>query len=164
MELRLWDAIDEGFLVPFQYFGVADGTDLSTLSWRRGGYARDDLDRLITGDDARVAKLLAAVRSVVAEPGAMRALGFCVSIDHAEYMARMFTNAGLKSRALSGQTPEAERTSALRALELGELRVIFSVDVLGEGVDVPNVDKAASRVSVSVARMNVRRQVMPCAR
>ena len=28
VELRLWEAIDQGFLVPFQYFGVADGTDL----------------------------------------------------------------------------------------------------------------------------------------
>ena len=31
VELRLWEAIDQGFLVPFQYFGVADGTDLATL-------------------------------------------------------------------------------------------------------------------------------------
>src|SRR4029079_9271353 len=34
----------------------------------------------------------------------------------------------------------AERNSALRALEAGELQVVFSVDVLGEGVDVPSVD------------------------
>ena len=31
VELRLWEAIDQGFLVPFQYFGVADGTDLSQV-------------------------------------------------------------------------------------------------------------------------------------
>ena len=95
VELRLWEAIDEGFLVPFQYFGVADGTDLSSLRWQRGGYARDELDRVITGDDARVAKLLEAIRRVIAEPGRMRALGFCVSIEHANYMARRFTAAGL---------------------------------------------------------------------
>ena len=140
VELRLWEAIDEGFLVPFQYFGVADGTDLSALRWQRGGYAREDLDRVITGDDARVAKLLEAIRRVIAEPGRMRALGFCVSVEHAEYMARRFTAAGLASVALSGQTPEAERAAALRRLEIGDLRAVFSVDVLGEGVDVPSVD------------------------
>jgi hypothetical protein len=70
----------------------------------------------------------------------MRALGFCVSINHAEYMAHRFTAAGLVSAALSGQTPEAERGATLRRLELGELRAVFSVDVLGEGVDVPSVD------------------------
>jgi superfamily II DNA or RNA helicase len=41
VELRLWEAVDQGFLVPFQYFGVADGTDLRQLTWRRGGYAPD---------------------------------------------------------------------------------------------------------------------------
>ena len=140
VELRLWEAIDEGFLVPFQYFGVADGTDLSGLRWQRGGYQLRDLDRVITGDDARVAKLLAAIRRVIAEPARMRALGFCVSIEHAHFMAERFTAAGLVSVALSGQTPEDERVSTLRQLAAGELRVVFSVDVLGEGVDVPSVD------------------------
>jgi superfamily II DNA or RNA helicase/HKD family nuclease len=140
VELRLWEAIDEGFLVPFQYFGVADGTDLSGLRWQRGGYQLGELDHVITGDDARVAKLLQAIRRVIADPGRMRALGFCVSIEHAEYMARRFTAAGLTSVALSGRTPEEERATALRRLEIGELRTVFSVDVLGEGVDVPSVD------------------------
>jgi superfamily II DNA or RNA helicase/HKD family nuclease len=140
VELRLWEAIDEGFLVPFQYFGVADGTDLSSLRWQRGGYVREDLDRVVTGDDARVAKVLQAIRRVLADPQRMRALGFCVSVAHAEYMARRFSAAGLPSVALSGATPEAERADALRRLAVGELRTVFSVDVLGEGVDVPAVD------------------------
>ena len=140
VELRLWEAIEEGFLVPFQYFGVADGTDLSALRWQRGGYARDELERVITGDDARVAKLLEAIRRVVAQPGRMRALGFCVSVDHSDYMARKFSEAGLRAVAISGATPEAERGAALRRLGTGELRAVFSVDVLGEGVDVPSVD------------------------
>ncbi|WP_028057155.1 helicase-related protein [Candidatus Solirubrobacter pratensis] len=74
------------------------------------------------------------------DPTEMRGLGFCVSVDHAEFMARAFTDSGLPSRALSGRTPEADRVATLRALERGELRVVFSVDVLGEGVDVPSVD------------------------
>jgi len=35
-ELRLWDALDQGLLCPFHYFGVADGTDLSRIQWTRG--------------------------------------------------------------------------------------------------------------------------------
>ena len=113
VELRLWEAIDEGFLVPFQYFGVADGTDLSGLRWQRGGYARDELDRVITGDDARVAKLLEAIRRVIADPRAMRALGFCVSIEHADFMARRFTAAGLDSgRARRARRPRRARDGA----------------------------------------------------
>jgi superfamily II DNA or RNA helicase len=64
VELRLWEAIDQGFLVPFQYFGVADGTNLSQLTWRRGGYAPEELSDLLTNDDLRVAKLLEAIHRV----------------------------------------------------------------------------------------------------
>ncbi|MTD46415.1 DUF3427 domain-containing protein [Conexibacter sp. W3-3-2] len=140
VELRLWEAIDEGFLVPFQYFGVADGTDLSQLTWRRGGYVLDELSNLLSADDRRVAKLLEAIQRIVLDPGAMRALGFCVSKDHARYMARKFTEAGLPSVALTGDDRPTERATRLRELAAGKLRCVFSVDVLGEGVDVPDVD------------------------
>ena len=140
VELRLWEAIDEGFLVPFQYFGVSDGTDLSQITWRRGGYVADELSNLLTNDDARVAKLLQAIERIVADPTTMRALGFCVSKEHAHYMARKFTAAGLDSVALTGDDPPSDRSIALRRLQSGDLRCIFSVEVLGEGVDVPDVD------------------------
>lgn len=140
VELRLWEAIDQGFLVPFQYFGVADGTDLRQLNWRRGGYAMEELSNLLTGDDIRVAKLLDAVQRLVLDPGRMRALGFCVSKEHARYMARKFSEAGLTSIALTGDDSGEVRDQALQRLRAGEIRCVFSVEVLGEGVDVPDVD------------------------
>ncbi|MBJ7458370.1 MAG: DUF3427 domain-containing protein [Thermoleophilaceae bacterium] len=139
-ELRLWEAIDEGFLSPFQYFGVADETDLSIVSWTNGDYNRSELSNLLTGDDYRVGKILAAITDIVDNPEAMRALGFCVTVDHAEFMAERFTSAGLAAEAVSGNTPHDQRSKILRRLAIGELRAVFSVDVLGEGVDVPNVD------------------------
>jgi superfamily II DNA or RNA helicase/HKD family nuclease len=140
VELRLWEAIDQGFLVPFQYFGVADGTDLRQLTWRRGGYAAEELSNLLTGDDIRVTKLLEAVRRIILDPGRMRALAFCVSKEHAHYMARKFTEAGLHSIALTGDDSGDVRDQGLRDLKAGRLRCVFSVEVLGEGVDVPDVD------------------------
>ncbi|MDQ2761210.1 MAG: histidine phosphatase family protein, partial [Actinomycetota bacterium] len=140
VELRLWEAIDQGFLVPFQYFGVADGTDLSQLTWRRGGYAPQELSNLLTGDDIRVAKLLEAVERIVLDPGRMRALGFCLSKEHAHYMARRFTDAGLASIALTGDDSPDVRSQGLSDLKAGGIRCVFSVEVLGEGVDIPDVD------------------------
>jgi superfamily II DNA or RNA helicase len=96
VELRLWEAIDQGFLVPFQYFGVADGTDLSHVAWRRGGYVLEELSNVLSNDDLRVAKLLEALQRIVLDIGVMRALGFCVSKEHAHYMARKFTDAGVE--------------------------------------------------------------------
>ena len=143
VELRLWEAIDQGFLVPFQYFGVADGTDLRELTWRRGGYVTEELSNLFTNDDLRVAKLLEAIKRIVLDPDQMRALGFCVSEEHARYMARKFTEAGLASIALTGDDSAEVRDQRLRDLKTGRLRCVFSVEVLGEGVDVPDVDTRA---------------------
>ncbi|MGB2850330.1 MAG: DUF3427 domain-containing protein, partial [Solirubrobacterales bacterium] len=140
VELRLWEAIDQGFLVPFQYFGVADGTDLRSLSWRRGGYATKELSNLYSNDDLRVSKLLEALRRIVYDPASMRGLGFCVSKEHARYMARRFSEAGLESVALTGDDSPDDRSMALDRLQAGQLRCVFSVEVLGEGVDVPDVD------------------------
>jgi superfamily II DNA or RNA helicase len=140
VELRLWEAIDQGFLVPFQYFGVSDGTDLSLLSWRRGGYVTEELSNLLSSDDLRVTKLLEAIKRIVFDPGSMRALGFCVSKEHAHYMARKFRDAGLPSIALTGDDSAETRAKGLDDLQAGRLRCVFSVEILGEGVDVPNVD------------------------
>jgi superfamily II DNA or RNA helicase len=57
-ELRLWEALERGFLSPFQYFGVHDGVDLSSVRWTRGGYDLADLEKLYTGSDVRVSLIL----------------------------------------------------------------------------------------------------------
>ncbi len=140
VELRLWEAIDQGFLVPFQYFGVSDGTDFRHLHWKRGGYVTSELDNLLTGNHARVTKLLEVLRRIVLEPSSMKALGFCVSKEHAHFMADRFTEAGLQSVALTGDDSAETRDRVLRELADGRLRCVFSVEVLGEGVDVPDVN------------------------
>lgn len=140
VELRVWEAIDRGYLVPFQYFGVKDDVDLSGLEWKRGGYDLGALDNVFTGNSLRVRRVRDALELYHPDPSKMRALGFCVSIPHAEFMAREFAALGIPSRAISGETPIDERRHVIGQLRGGELRCVFSVDVLGEGVDVPNVD------------------------
>jgi len=141
-EMRLWDALDQQLLSPFHYYGVSDGTDLRRLTWSRGGYRERDLEDayIIDGHDARTAKVLEALMDTVSEPRAMRALGFCVSVKHAHYMARRFRKAGFAAEAMDGSTPAAERERQLAELQAGRLQVVFAVDVLTEGVDVPSVD------------------------
>ena len=62
VEMRLWDALERGLLCPFQYFGLHDNTDLSSVRWSRKGYDMAELERLYTGDDARVRLVLEQVR------------------------------------------------------------------------------------------------------
>lgn len=139
-ELRLWDAIDQQHLAPFVYYGVHDGVDLRDVPWRRGqGYDVERLSNVYTSSDAW-ARLVVQEVQRRAEPSSMRCLGFCVSIEHARFMARHFSRAGIDSVAISGDSPWAEREAALRDLSEGNLRVVFSVDLFNEGVDLPNVD------------------------
>ncbi|QQQ63243.1 DUF3427 domain-containing protein [Paenarthrobacter ureafaciens] len=139
-ELRLWDALDADLLVPFHYFGVSDDVDLSRLEWKRGNYDTVQLDRLYTGDDARAAKVIRELRDKVVGTEHMRALGFCVSVQHAHYMARVFNDAGITSVAVDGGTDEAARADALAQLRNREINCIFAVDIFNEGLDIPEVD------------------------
>ena len=139
-ELRLWDALDADLLVPFHYFGVSDDVDLSRLEWKRGNYDTAQLDRLYTGNDARAAKVIRELRDKVVGTEHMRALGFCVSVQHAHYMATVFNDAGITSVAVDGGTDEAARADALARLRNRETNCIFAVDIFNEGLDIPEVD------------------------
>ncbi|MCM0620156.1 DUF3427 domain-containing protein [Nocardioides bruguierae] len=139
-ELRLWDALGADLLCPFHYFAVADGTDLSSISWARGRYDEAALEAMYTGNRARAALVLQEVSDKILDPGSMRALGFCVSVAHAHFMAEEFARAGINARVVSGSTPPTERADALRLLAHGEVQVLFTVDVFNEGLDIPDVD------------------------
>ncbi len=139
-ETRLWDALDLGLLVPFQYFGVYDGTDLSLVNWRSGRYDTEGLENVYTADDVRARAVIRAVREHVRSPRDMRALGFCVSVKHAQYMADFFEGEGIAAVAVHGRTPTAEREAVRQRLATKEVNIVFTVDLFNEGVDLPFVD------------------------
>jgi len=139
-ELRLWDALDAGRLVPFHYFGVSDGIDLSEVKWAAGKYDATELTNLYTADDRWAGQVLRQVHNHIGDPKSMRALGFCVGVEHAKFMARKFTEAGLTAEAVVGTTDRDDRRNAIHKLRSGEIQAIFAVDVFNEGVDIPEVD------------------------
>ncbi|MFC8848678.1 MULTISPECIES: DUF3427 domain-containing protein [unclassified Micromonospora] len=140
VELHLWEALERQLLAPFQYFGVHDDVDLSHLRWKRGqGYDQGELGAIYTGDDARARLILKSVRGTV-DVDRMRALGFCVSIGHAEFMADWFTRHGVPSAAVTSRADRPAQHGLLREFKAGKLRVLFTVDLFNEGVDLPMVD------------------------
>ncbi|MFG2788753.1 DUF3427 domain-containing protein [Streptomyces sp. NPDC048419] len=139
-EMRLWEALEADLLCPFHYFGIPDGTDLTQLNWRAGSYDRDELDNVYTASDARAHIVIKQVRDKISQPAAMRALGFCVTKNHAHFMARQFNEAGFQTAALDADSSPAERELKLRELRDGKIQVIFSVDLFNEGLDIPDVD------------------------
>ena len=143
-EIRLPEAIDRKLLCPFQYFGVTDTVDLTDLKWVRGGYDRAALSNLYTLSGAvakeRAAYVIKSLQRYVADMDDVRALGFCVSVEHAHFMADCFCEAGIPSIALDAKSSDEERHTARGRLVRGEVRVIFAVDLYNEGVDIPEVN------------------------
>lgn len=139
-ESRLWDALDQGLLCPFHYFGVNDATDLSTVGFKRGRYVAGELDGVLTGDHIRALRIRHAVEEFVTDPHRMKALGFCAGVGHAHFMAREFNKFGYPAVALDASTPMDTRRETLTRLRRGEIRVVFAVDLFNEGLDLPEVD------------------------
>jgi len=139
-EIRLWDAISRGLLSPFHYFGVRDRVDLDHLAATKGRYRVRDLENVYTGDDARVRSILGALEERLEDPRKIRALGFCVSVEHARFMAKSFSQRNLPAAAVTARSSPEERRSALKRLERREINIIFAVDLFNEGVDIPYLD------------------------
>lgn len=137
-ELRLWDAINRDLLTPFHYFGVGEDLDYGQLPWARGRYDSTALSNLITSNSLRNKRVLRELESKVADPSSMRALVFCVSVAHAQQVARDFTAMGLETVPVTAETEN--RASVIQKLSAGEIQAIATVDVFNEGVDIPEVD------------------------
>lgn len=142
-ELRLWEAIDRQILSPFQYFGIHDNVDLAAanIKWTRTqGYDTKQLSTLYTANNARVALILENLDRYVTDLDEMKCVGFCVSIEHAEFMAHKFTEAGIPSVAVTSKLSTDDRNLALSQLRSGHVKAIFAVDIFNEGVDIPDIN------------------------
>lgn len=143
-EIRLPEAIDRKLLCPFQYFGVTDTVDLDTLKWSAGGYDKGELSKIYTLSGAmanrRADLVVSALLKYVTDIDDVKGLGFCVSIEHAEFMCRYFNEHNIPSMFLTGHSPEEERKTAKQRLVAGKVRFIFVVDIYNEGVDIPEVN------------------------
>lgn len=139
-EIRLIDAIDRKLLSPFQYFGVTDHIDLSQVKWSRRGYDLKELDNIYTHNKIRATQIMNSLKKYVTDLEEMKALGFCVSVEHALYMAKVFNEAGIAAIALHAESSEEDRDQAKGRLAGGEVKIIFVVDLYNEGVDIPEVN------------------------
>ena len=143
-EIRLPEAIDRKLLCPFQYFGVSDTVDLNDLHWVRGGYDKSELSNLYVFSHGiarkRADHIIRSLDRYATDMNDVKALGFCVSIEHARFMADYFNKCGIPAMALVGQSSDEDRRTARERLVKGELRIIFAVDIYNEGVDIPEVN------------------------
>jgi len=139
-EMRLTEAINQKLLSPFQYFCVSDEVDLSKLKWDRKGYEIKELEKVYTANDKRSNQIIHSLIKYVTDLEEVKGLGFCVSIEHAKYMAEYFNNSNIPAVALYGNVNSQIRKEAQANLIRGEIKFIFVVDLYNEGIDIPEVN------------------------
>jgi superfamily II DNA or RNA helicase/HKD family nuclease len=139
--LRLWDALDQELLCPFEYYATGDSVDLREVKWGQPGEG-EQLGRIFSASDVRAQTVTNALRQQLHDEGidAMKALAFCVDVGHARFMSEHFNRRGIAALALTGQDSSQVRLDAIKRLESGALKVLCTVNLFNEGVDIPAVN------------------------
>ncbi|MGC1472134.1 MAG: DUF3427 domain-containing protein [Psychroserpens sp.] len=138
-EIRLPEAMNKKLLCPFQYFGITDSIDLSNVKWIKGRYVVSELTDIYTESDRRVNEIINALDKYTKDINDVRALGYCVSMEHAKYMAEKFLLAGLKADYLTCNNSK-NRIQIRQKLEKKDINYLFVVDIFNEGIDIPEID------------------------
>lgn len=138
-EIRLPEALNKKLLSPFQYFGITDSIDLTNVKWGKGKYVASELTSLYTKNNVRVGEIISNLNKYSNDINDVRAIGFCVTIEHASFMAEKFNLAGLRSECLTAKNSN-ERDKIREQFKKKEFNYLFVVDIFNEGVDIPEID------------------------
>lgn len=138
-EIRLPEALNKKLLSPFQYFGITDSIDLSNVKWEKGRYVASELTSIYTKNDVRVGEIIQQLEKYTNDIHDVRAIGFCVTIEHATFMAEKFNLAGIKAAFLTSKN-SSERELIRNQFRNKEFNYLFVVDIFNEGVDIPEID------------------------
>lgn len=132
-EYPLNQAIEDGFLVPYSYYGLKDNIDYNNIRYNGTKYSIADLDRTLIIND-RNEKIF---EEYLTKGGGNKAIGFCCSRKHANAMAEFFNSKGIPAVAIISEIPNREEL--IQDFRNNQYNVAFTVDLFNEGVDFPDV-------------------------
>lgn len=131
----LVDGIRRGLLSPFHYRGVRDVVDYDGVPFHNGKFDEKALSKAVSTEE----RALLAYNEWKSS-GATTFIGFCTDVDHADFMAEWFSERGVKAVSVHSGPTSAGRAESLERLRLGQIDVLFSVDMFNEGLDIPDVN------------------------
>lgn len=132
-EYTLNDAIENGFLVPYTYYGLKDNIDYTNIRYRNNKYKIEDLDRelIIPERNERI------FDEYMSKGNGNKALGFCCSIKHANSMAKLFKSKGVPAVSITSETENREQV--IKDFRNNKYTIAFTVDLFNEGIDFPDL-------------------------
>lgn len=134
-EITFIEAIQRSWLTPFEYHGIKDDIDYSAIRWLGTKYDQQQL-MIEQLNEERATYIYGKWKELKQS----RSLGFCSSIQQAEFLADYFNKQGSRAIALTSKSTDYARKHSISMLESREIDIIFTVDLFNEGVDIPSVD------------------------
>lgn len=131
------DLIRRGFLADYEIYAPPNALDLSEVGTSAGGDYSPPAVRAavhkarITGDVVEHYLRIA--------PGKLGAT-FAVDVESARELTAAYRLAGVPAELITGETDDAMRDSIFRRYRARQVMQLVSVDVLGEGTDVPAME------------------------
>jgi len=134
-ELRLRDAIKNDLIVPFKYQGIRD----NLVNY---GLSKSEERQLIAqlANEEHCDFICQNIEKFRPQ-GKLKAIAFCRNVTHARIMSEVIGE-HYKTAYLTGKNDIGERIRAYNDLQndSSELEILFSVDILNEGVDIPGIN------------------------
>ena len=136
-------AVKEGYLADIKYFGFYDDIDYSDIRWNGSKYDLDDLNKKLM-IESRDQSIISKYKDVSDKNE--KTIGFCTSIEHADYMTELFNSNGINSVAIHSKSETSrsrfsydEKLTLIKRFREDEFQVAFTVNMFNEGIDIPDV-------------------------
>jgi superfamily II DNA or RNA helicase len=137
------DGMQEGYLAQVDYRMLTDGVDWDEVSLKsRQGLTVRDLNVLLLMPERDIS-MVDLIASKMEGLSRSCAIGFCRSIEHATRLQPLLSAKGIRAALLHSELTREERFHNLSAFRLGEIQMLLSVEMLNEGIDVPDVNLIA---------------------
>lgn len=133
-EYTINDAIENGFLVPYTYYGLMDNIDYSNIRYNGKKYNVADLDKTLI-INKRNEKIF---EEYLIKGKGNKALGFCCSIKHTNAMASFFNEKGIPAISITSETENREQK--IKEYRENKYSIAFTVDLFNEGIDFPDIN------------------------
>ena len=147
--------ISKGRLATYDFVSIkSDGVTqrlIDSLQKRGadGDYQNKEMDMLLNKKPS-IERLYRSLEEFAKD---RKGIVYAINISHAQKIAKLYQEHGVKAIAIDSKTPATERQQDIEAFKKGDIQVLVNVDIFSEGFDCPDVEFVQlARPTLSLAK------------
>ncbi len=125
--------IEAGYLADLHVYRITTPSDISHVGRHAGDFSQRPLEHAVNTPQRNNLIVNKYIELGESKPG----LAFTVDVGHSEALAETFRRSGIEAYAVSGATPSKRRRELVTAYRAGDIPMLCSCEVFGEGADFP---------------------------